>query len=93
MTYGNDPPVLTDLGALPTCRRGLRLTGVPLVTGELWAVPIDKAVRRLRLIGAGIHRLRPAYVLALRIVLGSYLILSATGLFPGGGGLDYPPHA
>ena len=69
MVYGVDTPVLTDLGPLPVGKRGLRLTGVPLVSGEIWAAPIDKAVCRLRLIRAGIHRLRPTYLLALRIVL------------------------
>ena len=75
MVYGVDTPVLTDLGPLPVGKRGLRLTGVPLVSGEIWAAPIDKAVRRLHLICAGIHRLRPTYVLALCIVLGSYFSL------------------
>ena len=70
MTYATESALPTLLGELPVRRRGLRLAGVPLVVGELWKEPVEKAVRRLRLIRAGVLRLQPVYVLAVRICLG-----------------------
>ena len=39
------------------------------MTGEVWDDPVAKAICRLNLIRAGIHRLQPLYVRALRICL------------------------
>ena len=70
MAYATESALPTLLGELPVRRRGLRLAGVPLVVGEVWTAPVEKAVRRLRLIRAGVLCLQPVYVLAVRICLG-----------------------
>ena len=70
MSYATASALPTLLGELPVRRRGLRLAGVPLVVSETWREPVEKAVRRLRLIRAGVLSLQPVYVLAVRICLG-----------------------
>jgi hypothetical protein len=46
------------------------LAGVPLLMGERLAGLLRKVEKRLRAVRAGVMRLHPSYVLALRIVLG-----------------------
>ena len=70
MCYIAESPARPLLGEVPVRRRSPRLLGVPLVTGEVWVDPVDKAVHRLLLIRAGILRLQPVHVLALRICPG-----------------------
>ena len=70
MGYQTEAPVPTLIGEVPVRRRGLHLAGVPLVTGEASLGPLHKCIRRLQLIRAGVIRLKPVYVLAVRITLG-----------------------
>ena len=70
MGYVTEAPIPTLIGEVPVKRRGLRLAGVPLVMGEAWPEPLLKCVRRLQLIRTGVVRLKPVYVLAVRIALG-----------------------
>jgi hypothetical protein len=57
-------------GRIPFKRGGLLLAGVPLVMGERCHAILQKTAKRLRMVRAGVLRLQPSYVLALRIVLG-----------------------
>ena len=59
----------TTLGPLPLQSGGFMLTGVPLVMGEHPGPQIAKAEASLAKIERALYRLRPAYVLVLRIVL------------------------
>ena len=61
------PP--TTLGPLPLQSRGFMLTGVPLVMAEHPGPLIVKAEVSLAKIKRALYRLRPAYMLVLRIVL------------------------
>ena len=58
------------VGRIPFKKGGLLLAGVPLVMGERASVVLRKTDKRLRILRAGVVRLQPSYVLALRIVLG-----------------------
>ena len=58
----------TPLGPLPLQSGGFMLTGVPLVMGEQPSPQIAKAEASLAKIACALYRLRPAYVLVLRIV-------------------------
>ena len=59
----------TPLGPLPLQSGGFMLTGVPLVMGKQPGPQIAKAEASLAKIERALYRLRPAYVLVLRIVL------------------------
>ena len=63
----------TPLGPLPLQSGGFMLTGVPLVMGEQLGPQIAKAEVSLAKIERMLYRLRPAYVLVLRILL-AYVI-------------------
>ena len=57
-------------GRIPFTRGGLMLAGVPLVMGERSNAILQKVLKRLTVVRAGVLRLLPSYVLSLRIVLG-----------------------
>ena len=59
----------TTLGPLQLQSGGFMLTGIPVVMGEYPAPQVAKAEASLAKVGRALYRLRPAYVLVLRIVL------------------------
>ena len=63
----------TTLGPLQLQSGGFMLTGIPLVMGEHPAPQVAKAEASLAKVERALYRLRPAYVLVLRIVL-AYVI-------------------
>jgi len=57
------------VGRVPLQRGSLLLAGIPLLMGERPSASLLKAERRLRTIHTAVLRLRPSYVLTLRILL------------------------
>ena len=69
LSYGTGA-VSTLLGRIPLRRGGLMLAGIPLLMGERPSAVLEKTLRRLRAIHTATRRLRPSFILTLRILLG-----------------------
>ena len=69
LSYGTGA-INTLLGRIPLRRGGLLLAGVPLLMGERPSAALEKTLRRLRAIHTATRRLRPSFILTLRILLG-----------------------
>ena len=62
--------VYAQVGALSYARGGLSLAGIPLVMGAVPSPILQHTLQRLRLLHRGVVRLRPCFILVLRIVQG-----------------------
>lgn len=58
-----------QIGPLRHHRGGLCLAGIPLLMGDTLRPSLQSTLRKLQTIHAGICRLRPSYILALRVVI------------------------
>ena len=59
----------TTVGPVRLRRGGRRLVGVPLVMGEPTRLVLQAVVQRLATLGAAVLRLRPSYILVLRLII------------------------